>query len=78
MKYLLITAPVLRSFDPKCPTIVKTDASKFALGAVLEQELPDGRHSIAYLSKNLNAAEQNYALHNSEMLSIAYAVTSWH
>ena len=78
LKHLLITAPVLRTFDPKYSAIVTTDASKFALGAVLEQEFPDGRHPIAYLSKTLNSAEQNYAPHNSEMLSIVYAVTSWH
>ena len=78
LKNCLVSAPVLRAFDPKNPIVITTDASKFALGAVLEQEFPDGKHPIAYLSKTLNAAEQNYAPHNSEMLGIVYAVTSWH
>ena len=78
LKNCLTSAPVLRYFDPKCPIIITTDASKFALGAVMEQVFSDGTHPVAFLSKTLNAAEQNYAPHNSEMLGIVYAITSWH
>ena len=59
------------------PIVVTTDASKFALGAVLEQQFQDGIHPVAYISKTLSPAEQNYATHNSEMLGIVHAVTSW-
>ena len=77
LKEVLVTAPVLKAFNPNCPIIVTTDASRLAIGAVLEQEFPDGCHPVAFISKTLNSAEQNYAPHNSEMLAIVYAVTSW-
>ena len=32
------TAPVLKHFDPDVPAIVETDASDFALGAILSQK----------------------------------------
>ena len=51
LKELLTSSPVLRAFDPKYPVTVTTDASKFALGAVLEQGFPDGWHLIAFLPK---------------------------
>jgi RNase H-like domain found in reverse transcriptase len=35
LKQALCTAPVLRTFDPKLPILVTTDASGFAIGAVL-------------------------------------------
>ena len=55
-------------------TFVTTDAPKFVLGAVLEQDSTDGRQSIAFLSKTLSSAEQNYAPNNSEILGIVYAI----
>jgi hypothetical protein len=38
LKKALCTAPLLRAFDPTLPIIVTTDASEFAIGAVLEQD----------------------------------------
>jgi RNase H-like domain found in reverse transcriptase len=35
LKQALCTAPVLRTFDPQLPIVVTTDASGFAIGAVL-------------------------------------------
>ena len=35
LKNVVITAPVLQTFDPKYPVYVTTDASKDAIGAVL-------------------------------------------
>jgi len=39
LKRALRTAPVLHNFDPNLPTTVTTDASKFAIGAVMDKSL---------------------------------------
>jgi RNase H-like domain found in reverse transcriptase len=48
-----------------------TDASEYALGAILEQADELNRfHPVAYYSKSLNLAERNYIIHNKELLAI--------
>ena len=52
-----------------------TDASDFATGAILEQ--PDALnrwHPVAYHSKSLQPAEQNYEIHDKELLAIVRAL----
>jgi Reverse transcriptase (RNA-dependent DNA polymerase)/RNase H-like domain found in reverse transcriptase len=61
LKKALCTAPVRRTFDPKLPIIVKTDASGFAIGAVLEDEA-NSRRPVAYFSRTMNPHEQNTTL----------------
>ncbi|MBW0520184.1 hypothetical protein O181_059899, partial [Austropuccinia psidii MF-1] len=39
LKEAFTTAPILSPFNPSLPTIVETDSSDYALGAVLNQEL---------------------------------------
>ena len=41
------------------------------MGAVLSQQLEtDGKwHPVAFLSKSLSAVEQNYEIHDKEMLA---------
>ena len=47
VKKALCSAPVLRCFDPKIPIAVTTDASQYAIGAVLEQGR--GKHRTSSL-----------------------------
>lgn len=49
-----------------------TDASNYALGAVLEQ---NGR-PIIFISRTLNKAEEHYATNEKEMLAIVWALKS--
>jgi len=55
------SAPILIHPDPTKPFIVETDASDFALGAILSQFGIDGLlHPIAFYSRKLTSAEINY------------------
>lgn len=77
LKKAIITAPVLNQYDPKYPVFVTTDASKYIIGGVLEQNFPDGRHPVAFASRTLNLAEQNYAMHGLDLLRIVDTIRLW-
>ena len=75
LKEKLTTAPVLvyPNFDKEF--ILYTDASIIALGAVLHQVGNDGKeHVIAYESKTLSNAEQNYTTTELECLAVVWAI----
>ena len=48
---LFTTAPVLKHFDPELQAIVETDASDFALGAILSQRHSGTLHPCAFHSR---------------------------
>ena len=49
-----------------------TDASEYAIGAVLSQD----RKPITFLSRTLNKTEEHYATNEKEMLAIIWALTT--
>ena len=73
----MTSAPVLRRFNPKLPIIVTTDASGYALGAVLEQDENNIRRPVAFHSRCLNTAEQNYHAQEQELLAIVDSLRAW-
>lgn len=77
LKDALCSAPVLRPYDPDLPTFVVTDASNFAVGAVLEQEHPDGRHPVEFVSQKLITSQQKYPVHAKELYAIVVALQRW-
>ena len=77
MKQAVQKAPVLQLADPAKPYVVTCDASDVGIGAVLEQEDADGCHPIAFASRKLSGAEQNYPVHERELLAIVYALKEW-
>ncbi|CAI5468676.1 unnamed protein product [Closterium sp. Yama58-4] len=77
LKNFLVSPPVLRIADPSKPFEVVTDASDFAIGAVLLQDFGNGLQPIAYESRKLQAAERNYPIHDKEMLAIIHAFKLW-
>src|SRR4051812_7734578 len=60
LKVKLTTAPVLLLPDPNKPFTVTTDASDFAIGAVLTQDNGKGEQPVTYESRKLLPAELNY------------------
>ncbi|CAI7872131.1 unnamed protein product [Closterium sp. NIES-53] len=77
LKIFLVSPPVMRIADPSWPFEVVTDASDFAIGAVLLQDFGNGLQPIAYESRKLQAAERNYPIHDKEMLAIIHAFKLW-
>ena len=66
------------SWTPDAPLIVETDASDYALAAILSTGTPDGEiHPIAFHSRSFNPAEQNYDTHDKELLAIFEAFKHW-
>ena len=57
---------------------METDASDFAIAAILSQEDDKGIwRPVAFISKLLNDAERNYKIYNKEMLAIMYGFYEW-
>ena len=63
--------------NPEREFIVTTDASDFAIGTVLGQEQGQGMQPIAFESRKMSPAEQNYAAHEKELLAIVHALKTW-
>jgi len=61
------------------PFWVEVDSSDFATGAVLSQQsMTDGKwHPVAFYSKSLSSVEQNYEIHDKEMLAIIHVLEEW-
>jgi hypothetical protein len=73
-----MVAPVLLLPDRARPFRLITDASDFAVGAILEQpDLLNRWHPVAYHSKSLIDAEQNYDIHDKELLAIVRALEAF-
>jgi transposase InsO family protein len=72
-------APILRHFDPTLQAIMETDASDYAIGAILSQRFPDDDkiHPTAFLSKKMDSAQINYEVHDKELLAIVLAFKTW-
>jgi hypothetical protein len=68
LKRLFTSALILLHFDPSRRTVVETDGSDFAKGAVLSQHGDDGKlHPVAFYSKKFSPAEITYDIHDKEM-----------
>jgi hypothetical protein len=70
LKELIISAPVLILPNDNLPFRLEANGSSIATSAVLSQQQVNDNacHPVAFLSKVLNPVEQNYEIHNIEML----------
>jgi hypothetical protein len=64
---------VLQYPDFTNPFILTTDASGCAIGAILSQGKVGQEKPIAYASRTLNQAEQNYSTIEKELTAIVWA-----
>ncbi|KAI7934843.1 hypothetical protein MJO29_016106 [Puccinia striiformis f. sp. tritici] len=78
LKEALMSAPVLLVPDLSKPFVIETDASDFAVGAVLLQKGTDEKlHPVAFESSKLNSSQRNYPAQERELLSIINAWRKW-
>ena len=73
-KRLLADATLLNHPVPGARTILTTDASDIAIGAVLEQQVEEHWQPLAFFSRQLNKAERNYSTIDPELLGIHSAI----
>lgn len=70
LKVCLTSAPVLSHPDFTKPFVIQCDASKTGVGGVLYQVDESGaEHPIAFMSRKLNSAQQNYSVTEQECLA---------
>jgi hypothetical protein len=71
LKDAVTAEPVLVLLDASWPYRLKADSSDRATGAVLSQQGTNGKwRPVAFYSKSLNDVQQNYMIHDKEMLVI--------
>jgi len=78
LKQAFTSAPILTHWVPDAQLIVETDASDYALAAILSIMTKDNEiHPIAFHSRTFSALELNYDIHNKELLAIFKAFKIW-
>ncbi|XP_063542080.1 uncharacterized protein K02A2.6-like [Cydia strobilella] len=79
IKSLLIGKRILAHYDPNNQVTLTCDASPRGVAGVLSQ--PDGQgreRPVAYVSRKLNSAEQNYSQIHREALAIVFSTQKFH
>ena len=72
------TEPVLAIPDIDKEMRVEADASDYAIEGVLSIKYKDKKwRPVAFISKSLNATEQNYKIHDKEMLAVIRCLEAW-
>ncbi|RDY07566.1 Retrovirus-related Pol polyprotein from transposon 17.6, partial [Mucuna pruriens] len=76
LKNRLTSAPILQVPNWDLPFELMCDASNSALGAVLGQRAGVGQpvHVVAYASRTMDSAQQNYTTTEKELLAIVFAL----
>ncbi|GFV55264.1 retrovirus-related Pol polyprotein from transposon 297 [Trichonephila clavipes] len=74
LKMRLMTPPILKQADGSKPFTIRTDASSYALGAVLLQGSGPDEHVIEYASRLMIPAERNYSTTEREALAVVWAL----
>nr|GEZ12587.1 reverse transcriptase domain-containing protein [Tanacetum cinerariifolium] len=73
LKKKLIEAPILVAPNWDRPFLLKSDASDFAIGAILGQQKTKHFQPIHYVSKTMTDAQAHYTITEKELLAVVYA-----
>ena len=77
LRTALTRAPVLAFPKENCLFVLDTDASDFAIGAVLSQVQGGEEKVIAYYSKTLDGTQRRYCTTKRELLAIRASIEQW-
>ena len=73
LKKRFTPAPMLRHFDPELLCVIECNASDFAIGAILSQEVEGHLHPVSFHLRKMNQHEIDYEIHHKELLAITSA-----
>jgi hypothetical protein len=78
LKSAFTKAPILSHWSPDKQLTVETDASDYAIAAILSITTSDNEiHPVAFHSRTLGPSELNYDTHDKELLAIWEAFKIW-
>jgi len=78
LKQAFTSAPILTHWVSDAQLVMETDASDYALAAILSIMTKDNEiHPVAFHSRTFSALELNYNIHNKELLVIFKAFKIW-
>ena len=78
LKVVFTTESVLAIPDIDREMRVEADTSDYTIGGVLLTKCEDEKQRpVAFISKLLNTIEQNYEIHNKEMLAVIRCLEAW-
>ncbi|GFT43526.1 retrovirus-related Pol polyprotein from transposon 297 [Trichonephila clavipes] len=77
LKQCLVSPQILKQADFSKSFLIRTDASNYALGAVLLQGEDKEEHPVEFASRLLNPAERNYSSTEREALAVVWAVNKF-
>ena len=72
LKEVITSNQILKFLDPSLPIRIQGDASSQGLGAIIEQQHPQGWFPVAYASRSLAQSEKNYCQLEKETLAIVF------
>jgi hypothetical protein len=76
---IILDNPSVKQPDLNKPFFLQVDASAFATGAILTQNDERGKHlAVGFHSQTFNEAEQNYDIHDRELLAVFRGLTHHH
>ncbi|UYV79479.1 hypothetical protein LAZ67_17002785, partial [Cordylochernes scorpioides] len=73
-KFHLANAALLHHPFPEAPLCLTVDASDFAVGAALHQQVGNNFQPIAFFSRKLDAAQRKYSAYDRELLAVYLAI----
>src|SRR5258708_15784645 len=78
LKSTVTSAPTLTFPSESGPFCLECNASNFTMGAILSQQQEDGLfHPIGFMLKSFSDTEQNYQIHDKEILAIMHTLEEW-
>ncbi|GFT65300.1 retrovirus-related Pol polyprotein from transposon 17.6 [Trichonephila clavipes] len=77
LKQCLVSPPILKQADFSNPSLIRTDASNYALEAVLLKGEDKEEHPVEFASRLLNPSERNYSTTKQEALPVVWALNKF-
>jgi hypothetical protein len=77
LKDAFTSEPVLKVYDPEKPSILRTDASGYALCGIHLQKHGNMEHPVEYWSRKMTDEETRYTTPDQELLAVVDSLEHW-